>query len=247
MRRAAARAGDDVQRRLLRRRPAGRSAAAAPLRGFPKFGAMRRHRSSRAPRRATSGCPARPRCRPERSAAPAWARLASRVGGSPNGSSGRTIHSLSHDLVKISEPGHDRSSSDLAWDACHGDRTSKPPLCRARRLGTVRNPRRVHRRAACGRRGRARGSALHRARRAGHGGATAADGGRLVYAGAGTSGRLAIQDGAELTPTFSWPADRLVLLMAGGSKALIHAVEGAEDDRARRRDGAQQQVGPTTC
>jgi N-acetylmuramic acid 6-phosphate etherase len=55
------------------------------------------------------------------------------------------------------------------------------------------------------------------------------DGGRLVYAGAGTSGRLAIQDGAELTPTFSWPRDRLLLLMAGGEQALTQAVEGAED------------------
>jgi N-acetylmuramic acid 6-phosphate etherase len=60
--------------------------------------------------------------------------------------------------------------------------------------------------------------------------------GRLVYAGAGTSGRLAVQDGAELMPTFSWPEDRLVLLMAGGSEALLRSVEGAEDevDRAER-------------
>lgn len=55
-------------------------------------------------------------------------------------------------------------------------------------------------------------------------------GGRLVYAGAGTSGRLAVQDGAELMPTFSWPFDRLVLLMAGGRDALVRAVEGAEDE-----------------
>jgi N-acetylmuramic acid 6-phosphate etherase len=54
-------------------------------------------------------------------------------------------------------------------------------------------------------------------------------GGRLVYAGAGTSGRLAVQDGAELMPTFGWPAERLVLLMAGGEDALLRAVEGAED------------------
>src|SRR5207302_1287639 len=54
-------------------------------------------------------------------------------------------------------------------------------------------------------------------------------GGRLVYAGAGTSGRLAVQDGAELMPTFSWPAKRLLLLMAGGDDALLRAVEGAED------------------
>jgi N-acetylmuramic acid 6-phosphate etherase len=56
------------------------------------------------------------------------------------------------------------------------------------------------------------------------------DGGRLVYAGAGTSGRLAVQDGAELMPTFSWPPERLLLLLAGGDEALIRAVEGAEDD-----------------
>ncbi|HMI96184.1 MAG TPA: N-acetylmuramic acid 6-phosphate etherase [Micropepsaceae bacterium] len=55
------------------------------------------------------------------------------------------------------------------------------------------------------------------------------DGGRLIYAGAGTSGRLAVQDGAELMPTFSWPSERLLLLIAGGNEALIHAVEGAED------------------
>ena len=55
------------------------------------------------------------------------------------------------------------------------------------------------------------------------------DGGRLIYAGAGTSGRLAVQDGAELMPTFSWPQERLVLLIAGGDEALIRAVEGAED------------------
>jgi len=57
-------------------------------------------------------------------------------------------------------------------------------------------------------------------------------GGRLVYAGAGTSGRLAVQDGAELMPTFGWPADRLVLLLAGGEAALLRAVEGAEDEMA---------------
>src|SRR5262245_12770466 len=53
--------------------------------------------------------------------------------------------------------------------------------------------------------------------------------GRLIYAGAGTSGRLAVQDGAELMPTFSWPRDRLLLLIAGGEEAMVRAVEGAED------------------
>src|SRR5712671_5593025 len=53
--------------------------------------------------------------------------------------------------------------------------------------------------------------------------------GRLIYAGAGTSGRLAVQDGAELMPTFNWPQDRLLLLIAGGRDALLRSVEGAED------------------
>jgi N-acetylmuramic acid 6-phosphate etherase len=55
-------------------------------------------------------------------------------------------------------------------------------------------------------------------------------GGRLVYVGAGTSGRLAVQDGAELIPTFDWPQDRLLLLIAGGRDALLRSVEGAEDE-----------------
>jgi N-acetylmuramic acid 6-phosphate etherase len=59
------------------------------------------------------------------------------------------------------------------------------------------------------------------------------DGGRLIYAGAGTSGRLAVQDGAELMPTFGWPPERLILLIAGGSEALMQAVEGAEDEATR--------------
>jgi N-acetylmuramic acid 6-phosphate etherase len=54
-------------------------------------------------------------------------------------------------------------------------------------------------------------------------------GGRLIYVGAGTSGRLAVQDGAELIPTFNWPPDRLLLLMAGGTDALLRSAEDAED------------------
>ncbi len=54
--------------------------------------------------------------------------------------------------------------------------------------------------------------------------------GRLVYVGAGTSGRLGVQDGAELIPTFGWPEDRLLLLIAGGQGALLRSVEGVEDD-----------------
>lgn len=62
------------------------------------------------------------------------------------------------------------------------------------------------------------------------------DRGRLVYAGAGTSGRLAVQDGAELMPTFSWPRDRLLLLIAGGHEAMVQAVEGAEDEIEHARE-----------
>jgi N-acetylmuramic acid 6-phosphate etherase len=56
--------------------------------------------------------------------------------------------------------------------------------------------------------------------------------GRLVYVGAGTSARLAVQDGAELTPTFNWPRTRVLAVIAGGDKALTASVEGAEDDVA---------------
>ena len=57
-------------------------------------------------------------------------------------------------------------------------------------------------------------------------------GGRLFYVGAGTSGRLGLQDGVELIPTYSWPRTRLVLMLAGGDAALFSPVEGAEDDEA---------------
>ena len=58
-------------------------------------------------------------------------------------------------------------------------------------------------------------------------------GGRLVYVGAGTSGRIAVQDGAELRPTYDWPSDRIVFVMAGGTEAVLQSVEGAEDDEAK--------------
>ncbi len=56
-------------------------------------------------------------------------------------------------------------------------------------------------------------------------------GGRLVYVGAGTSGRLGLLDSVELNPTFSWPRERALARLAGGEQALLQAVEGAEDDR----------------
>jgi N-acetylmuramic acid 6-phosphate etherase len=59
---------------------------------------------------------------------------------------------------------------------------------------------------------------------------------RLVYVGAGTSGRVAVQDGVELAPTYDWPTSRLVYAMAGGERALVTSVEGAEDDADAGRD-----------
>src|SRR5271157_3002931 len=58
-----------------------------------------------------------------------------------------------------------------------------------------------------------------------------AESGRLVYAGAGTSGRIGVQDGAELCPTFDWPEDRVAFAIAGGERALKGSAEHAEDDR----------------
>ncbi|MGB3027129.1 N-acetylmuramic acid 6-phosphate etherase [Paradevosia shaoguanensis] len=55
-------------------------------------------------------------------------------------------------------------------------------------------------------------------------------GGRLIYIGAGTSGRISTQDAAELPPTFNWPSNRAISLMAGGEGAFLRAKEGAEDD-----------------
>lgn len=60
--------------------------------------------------------------------------------------------------------------------------------------------------------------------------AAMAQGGRLFYQGAGTSGRLAALDAAELGPTFSLEPGRAIALIAGGPVALTQAVEGAEDD-----------------
>jgi N-acetylmuramic acid 6-phosphate etherase len=57
-------------------------------------------------------------------------------------------------------------------------------------------------------------------------------GGRLVYVGAGTSGRLGVLDASECPPTFGTPPELVVGLIAGGDAAIRHAVEGAEDDAA---------------
>lgn len=55
-------------------------------------------------------------------------------------------------------------------------------------------------------------------------------GGRLIYFGAGTSGRLGVLDAVECPPTFGVSSDVVVGLMAGGERAFVRAVEGAEDD-----------------
>lgn len=56
--------------------------------------------------------------------------------------------------------------------------------------------------------------------------------GRLIYVGAGTSGRIAVMDGVELGPTFAWGEERLAYLLAGGKDALLSGIEGAEDNAA---------------
>lgn len=57
-----------------------------------------------------------------------------------------------------------------------------------------------------------------------------AQGGRLIYVGAGTSGRLAVVDAAECPPTFGAPREQVVGIIAGGMKTMIHASENIEDD-----------------
>ncbi|MBC1456733.1 N-acetylmuramic acid 6-phosphate etherase [Listeria newyorkensis] len=64
-------------------------------------------------------------------------------------------------------------------------------------------------------------------------------GGRLVYIGAGTSGRLGVLDAAECVPTFGVPATMVVGLIAGGEKAFLKAVEGAEDSAILGKEDLQ--------
>ncbi|WP_161878435.1 N-acetylmuramic acid 6-phosphate etherase [Alkalibacterium sp. MB6] len=54
-------------------------------------------------------------------------------------------------------------------------------------------------------------------------------GGRIVYTGAGTSGRLGVLDAAECPPTFGTPKEQVVALIAGGERAFTEAIEGSED------------------
>lgn len=70
-------------------------------------------------------------------------------------------------------------------------------------------------------------------------------GGRMIYGGAGTAGRLAVLDATELAPTYRVGADRVVALLAGGPAAMTAAIEGAEDDTgAARADLAALGPGP---
>ncbi|MEQ8673104.1 MAG: N-acetylmuramic acid 6-phosphate etherase [Aggregatilineales bacterium] len=62
------------------------------------------------------------------------------------------------------------------------------------------------------------------------------DGGRLIYTGAGTSGRLGVLDAVECVPTFSAPPGLVIGLIAGGEKALTQAAEGAEDNVQAGKD-----------
>ena len=79
-------------------------------------------------------------------------------------------------------------------------------------------------------------------------GSALSSGGRILYVGAGTSGRLGVLDAVECPPTFSVDPSRVVGVMAGGPAALTGAVEGAEDDReAGGREMAVREVGPGDC
>ncbi|MGA2976060.1 MAG: N-acetylmuramic acid 6-phosphate etherase [Spirochaetia bacterium] len=65
-------------------------------------------------------------------------------------------------------------------------------------------------------------------------------GGRLIYIGAGTSGRLGVLDASECPPTFGTPPDLVQGLIAGGPEALVRSIEGAEDNRERGIDDLKQ-------
>ncbi len=73
-------------------------------------------------------------------------------------------------------------------------------------------------------------------------------GGRLIYVGAGTSGRLGVLDAAECPPTFGTPPEMVQAIIAGGEIALTQAVEGVEDDRsAGERAIDEREVGSKDC
>ena len=65
-------------------------------------------------------------------------------------------------------------------------------------------------------------------------------GGRLIYMGAGTSGRLGVLDASECPPTFSVPPEMVIGLIAGGPDALRRSIEGAEDDPEQGRQALEE-------
>src|SRR5947207_11633726 len=69
-----------------------------------------------------------------------------------------------------------------------------------------------------------------------------AHGGRLIYVGAGTSGRIAMLDASELPPTYGIDPSAVTVLMAGGERAFLHAVEGAEDDEDAAIEAINREV-----
>jgi N-acetylmuramic acid 6-phosphate etherase len=70
-----------------------------------------------------------------------------------------------------------------------------------------------------------------------------AQGGRFIYVGAGTSGRLGVLDASEMPPTYNVPPGMVIGLIAGGETAIVHSVEGAEDRlEAGRAEIAQLDV-----
>lgn len=107
--------------------------------------------------------------------------------------------------------------------AAHAELDTLDPLAMARCFIAAQQGAVAAALAASDRIGAAAAAAVPRLRR----------GGRLLYFGAGTSGRLALLDAVELVPTFSWPAQRAIATLAGGPGALHQAVEGAEDDAAQ--------------
>jgi N-acetylmuramic acid 6-phosphate etherase len=66
--------------------------------------------------------------------------------------------------------------------------------------------------------------------------------GRLIYVGAGTSGRIGVQDGVELFPTFNWPKNRLDYIIAGGSSAILNAIENAEDNKISANNAVTEKL-----
>ena len=72
------------------------------------------------------------------------------------------------------------------------------------------------------------------------------DHGRLIYVGAGTSGRVAVQDGAELTPTFAWPQERVKFVMAGGENAFSPASKEPKTTSPMQSDKSMPRISRRT-